>query len=191
MLVRRRLSLGDQDAVCTTIVRHEQFADAQAAVDLLRRAQEQAEALLLTAQVQRQACLDQATAEFWEQAGDFLQTLEVQSRANQHAVIEAAGQLLNVVIERLFDEASMGERARALLSHLAASQPSASAATLSCHPQLFSEVQAWLASSRYSALWQLREDSQMPALALRLSCENGEFDLDWAGLQRSLLAQNG
>ncbi|MGB3126394.1 MAG: HrpE/YscL family type III secretion apparatus protein, partial [Pseudomonas sp.] len=95
---------------------------------------------------------------------------------------------LNQAIERVFGDCFLGERAQALVSHLAASQSHATGATLSCHPQLFAQLHAWVASSRFAALWQLREDNAMPIDALRLSSEAGEFDLDWASLQRCMLA---
>lgn len=189
MLVRRRLSLGDQGAGAARILRHEQFTDAQAAVDLLERAQEQVQAMLDDAQARCQYVLDQAAGEFWDQAGAFLEGLDARYRDTQASVIEASSQLLNLALERLFDEASPGERARVMVKHLAASQSIATGATLSCHPELFDEVQAWVAGSRFAALWQLREDGLMPLTALRLSSETGEFDLDWAGLQRCLLAK--
>ncbi|KAF1006978.1 MAG: hypothetical protein GAK32_02376 [Pseudomonas fluorescens] len=191
MLVRKTLSLGDQHAAPVGIVRHEQFSDARVAVDLLARAQEQAQALLLEAEAQRQQVLEQATAQFWEEAGTFLQGVETQAQAAHDNVVHAARQLLNQVIDRLFGECSMGERAQALVSHLAASQSHVTGATLRCHPQLFADVQAWVASSRFATLWQLREDALMPMDALRLSNDAGEFDLDWASLHRCILAPGG
>ncbi|MDL2186479.1 type III secretion system stator protein SctL [Pseudomonas sp. ChxA] len=191
MLVRRTLSLGDQHAAPVGIVRHEQFRDSQAAVDLLAQAREQAEALLLEAQQQRQQVIDQASAQFWEDAGAFLQGIETQAQAAHNHVVQAARQLLNQAIERLFGECTLGERAQALITHLAAGQSHATGATLSCHPQVFAQVQAWVASSRFAALWQLREDGAMPIDALRLSNDAGEFDLDWASLQRCMLAPGG
>ncbi len=183
MLVRRTLSVGGQGPQGQQIVRLEQFRDSQAAVDVLSRAREQAEALLVEAQVLRQQVLDDATAQFWEQAVGFLQGLEGERQALHDAVVEASRQLLNRAIERLFEESPPGERARVLLTHLAASQAVATVATLNCHPQLGPQVQAWLAASRYASVWQVRENSSMALDALRLSCDNGEFELDWAGLQ--------
>lgn len=191
MLVRRTLSLGDQRAAPVGIVRHEQFSDSRAAVELLARAREQADALLLEAQQQRQQVLDQATAQFWEEAGTFLHGIESQAQAAHDDVVQAARQLLNQAIDRLFGECSLGERAQALITHLAAGQSHATGATLSCHPQVFAQVQAWVASSRFAAVWQLREDGAMPIDALRLSNDAGEFDLDWASLQRCMLAPGG
>ena len=73
MLVRRTLSVGGQGPQGQQIVRLEQFRDSQAAVDVLSRAREQAEALLVEAQAVRQQVLDDATAQFWERARDFVE----------------------------------------------------------------------------------------------------------------------
>jgi len=191
MLVRRTLSLGDPHANPAGIVRHEHVRDSQAAVDLLARARGQAEALLLEAGHQRQQVIDQASAQFWEEAGAFLHSLETQAQAAHDNVVQAARQLLNQAIDRLFGECTLSERAQALITHLAAGQSHATRAALSCHPQVFAQVQAWVASSRFAALWQLREDDAMPIDALRLSTDAGEFDLDWASLQRCMLAPGG
>lgn len=186
MLVRRRMSVGGQGPQGQQIIRLEQFRDSQAAVDVLSRAREQAEALLVEAHAMRQQVLDDALAQFWEQAGGFLQGLEAERQALHDAVVEACGQLLNRALERVFEESPPGERARVLLTHLAASQTVAAVATVSCHPQRWAQVQAWLTASRYASVWQVREDSSLAVDALRLSCDNGEFELDWAGLQRCL-----
>ena len=186
MLVRRTLSVGGQGPQGQQIVRLEQFRDSQAAVDVLSQAREQADVLLAEAHAKRQQVLDDAMAQFWEQAGGFLLGLELERQVLHNAVVEASRQLLNRALERLFEESPPSERARVLLAHLATCQTVAAVATLNCHPHLCAEVQAWLAASRYGAVWQLREDSSMPVDALRLSCDNGEFELDWAGLQRCL-----
>jgi len=189
MLVRRRLSLGAEALLREPILRHEDLADAQRASDLLLAAQTEAEALIAEAQGQCQRSLDQAAGEFWEQANHFLQTLEDQRLALQRSAVESAEALLTQALTQLFDDTSVAERGRALINHLAASQSYACTATLTCPPELFADVQAWVAGSRFAALWQLREDISMPAQTLRLSSDAGEFDLDWPGLVRCLLGQ--
>ncbi|WP_434698146.1 type III secretion system stator protein SctL [Pseudomonas sp. D1-1] len=171
------------------IVRQERFADYRTAIDVLSQARADADALVLQAENLRQEYLDQALAEFWGQASCFLQALEAERQQCRNSVIDVCRELLNIVIDRLFDEFQPQERARILLEHLAASRayPTGSA-TLRCHPELFSEVQAWLAADNASALWQLREDITMPLQSIRLSTDAGEYDVDWIGLQRSFRA---
>lgn len=184
MLISRRLSLGEPAVVGVRIVRHAQLTDSVAAQDLLSRAQAQADSLLLNAQAQRQQILDVALTEFWEEAGAFLQTLRAEYQALQDDVIAASRRVVNQVIEQVFDDCATPDRARALVSHLAASQRYASAASLNCHPELFNDVQAWIMGSRFALVWQLREDSSLPVSALRLTSGSGDFELDWASLQR-------
>ena len=76
MLIRRNLSLGDPELGSTLIVRHEQFADYRAAVDVISRARVEADALLLEAENLRQDYLDRALAQFWDQASSLLEALE-------------------------------------------------------------------------------------------------------------------
>ncbi|RON40058.1 type III secretion system stator protein SctL [Pseudomonas brassicacearum] len=189
MWIRRRLSLGAEALLREPILRREDLADAQRASDLLLVAQAQAEALIADAQGQCQRSLDQATGEFWAQANHFLQSLEDQRQTLQRSAVESAEAMLTLALTQLFDDTSVAERGRALINHLAASQSYACTATLSCPPELFADVQAWIAGSRFAALWQLREDTSMPPQALRLSSDAGEFDLDWSGLVRCLLGQ--
>jgi type III secretion protein L len=188
-LVRRRLSLGAEALLREPILRREDLADAQRASDVLRAAQTEAEALIAEAQTQCQRALDQAAGEFWEQANHFLQTLEDQRQALQRLAVESAEAMLTLALTPLFDGTDVAERGRGLINHLAASQSDPCTATLRCPPELFADVQAWVADSRFAALWQVREDSSMPAQTLRLSSDAGEFDLDWPGLVRCLLGQ--
>ncbi|TPG88497.1 HrpE/YscL family type III secretion apparatus protein [Pseudomonas caspiana] len=189
MLVRRRLSLGTGALLREPILRREDLADAQRASDVLLAAQAQAEALIAAAQTQCQRLLDQAAGEFWTQANDFLQALEDQRQALQISAVESAEAMLTLALTGLLDDTGVAERGRALVRHLAASQSYACNATLSCPPELFADLQAWVADSRFAALWQLRDDPSMPTQTLRLSSDAGEFDLDWPGLLRCLLAQ--
>lgn len=189
MLIRRNLSLGDPELGSTLIVRHEQFADYRAAVDVISRARVEADALLLEAENLRQDYLDRALAQFWDQASSLLEALEAERQQCRSNVVEVCRDLLNVVIDRLFDECPPRERIRILLEHLAASQANAAgSATLKCHPELSDEVQAWLEANNNSRLWQLREDITMPVQSIRLSADAGEYEVDWISLQRSFQA---
>lgn len=186
MLVRRALSLGGAELEGRVIIRHEQFSNYRAAIDLMSQARAEADALMWQAEKERQAYLDQAMAEFWGKAGDFLEALEAERQRCRNDVIETCQELLNILVARLFEECTPKERTRILLEHLAATQVyPAGSATLSAHPTLVVEIQAWLKTSRYSALWHLREDNTLPVGAIRLSTDTGEYDVDWTCLQRA------
>nr|WP_314483839.1 type III secretion system stator protein SctL [uncultured Pseudomonas sp.] len=189
MFVIRRLSQCDRAGLDGPIVRREQLSEAWRAVDLIRQAREQAEGILADAQVQRQRCLDQATDAFWQQAGAFVQALQAEHNTLQEDVVHTCRELLNLALERVFDDCSQGERARVLLNHLAAGQTIGVNAILSCHPQVLSEVRAWLAASRFAGVWQVREDRNVSSDALCLSHDTGAFELDWAGLKGRMQAQ--
>ncbi|WP_092164928.1 HrpE/YscL family type III secretion apparatus protein [Pseudomonas sp. NFACC37-1] len=189
MLIRRSMSLGDLELGRELIVRHEQFADYRGAVDVMLQARADANALLQQAETLRQESLDRALAEFWAQACGFLEALEAERQQCREGVVEVCRELLNVVIGRLFDECPPKERIRILLDHLVATCAyPLSSATLKCHPELYVEVQAWLAANSSSALWQLREDSTMAVQSIRLSTETGEYAVEWDDLRRSLQA---
>lgn len=189
MLIRRSFSLGDHVLGSELIVRQERFAEYRAAADVLSQARVDADALLLQAENVRQEYLDQALAEFWGRASCLSQALEAERQQCKNSVIEVCRELLNVVIDRLFDECQPRERAKILLEQLTAcaAYPTGTS-TLKCHPELFSDVQAWLAVNSASAPWQLREDVAMPLDSIRLSTDAGEYDVDWTALKRSFQA---
>ncbi|NWE73696.1 type III secretion system stator protein SctL [Pseudomonas gingeri] len=186
VLSLRRLSLGASALPHSPIVRLEQLAQAQEATDVLAAARAEAERLLADAREQCQRYLDQALGQFWEQANGFLQALDSEREALHQEVLVSAESVLVAAMTRLFGETGPAERVRALVGHLAGSQRQAVSAVLSCSPGLFDEVQAWLASSRFAQLWQLREDAFLGPQALRLSSDTGTFELDWEGLVRCL-----
>nr|WP_256254810.1 type III secretion system stator protein SctL [Pseudomonas agarici] len=182
----RRLSLGVSPLPQSPIVRLEQLAQAQEATDVLAAAREEAERLLANAHEQCQRYLDQALGQFWEQANGFLQALDNERAVLHQEAVASAESVLAAAMTQLFSEVGPVERARALVGHLASSQRQAVSAVLSCSPELFDEVQGWLASSRFAALWQLREDAFLGPQALCLSSDTGTFELDWEGLVRCL-----
>lgn len=195
MLPRRRLSLSAHDPdqiqalVNEPIVRREHFVDAKLASELLANAHVQAASILADAHSNRQRLLDQALEEFWEQANGLLQALESERQGLQQAAMVAAEELLTLAMGQLLEGMSLGERTQALINQLASTQVHADPATLSCHPDLLPDVQKWLATSRFATLWHLQSDLSLPLDALRLSNASGAFDVDWAGIERVLVAR--
>ncbi len=187
MLVKRSLSLG-VSSLAEPILKREHIEDARRAEDVLAQALAQAEQIQLHAQEQAHEQVSQAVAEFWEQAGAFLQGLEAERQNFQDEALAAAEQLLSTAMARLLDEAGLAERTRALLRSLAASQPLEVRATLQCHPDLLPAVTQWLADSRFASVWQVQANSRLADDVLTLSHATGAFDIQWAQLRAGLLA---
>lgn len=187
MLAKRRLDLSASAVLAQTILRREDLADMQLASEVLRHARQQASELLEQARQQAQQEQDQALALFWEQANQRLDSLEQQRKSLEHEAMEAVETLLNDTLAQLLDQATLAERTRALVRNLASSQSSEAQATLSCHPDMQTALVEWLAQSRFAEHWQLKTDTSLAPLSLRLSDANGAFDVDWASLRRGLL----
>lgn len=190
MLAKRRLVLSSSAVLGETILRREDIADSQRAAEVLDDARCQARQILDDAEHQAQALQDQALAQFWERAEGFLHGLEQQRQNQQEQAMQAVEELLMGALTRLLDEADLAERSRALVRHLAASQPVEAVATLSAHPDMLPSLSQWLDGSRYAEHWQLKGDASLAADSLRLSDANGAFDVDWASLRRGLLGQS-
>ncbi|RAU41493.1 MULTISPECIES: type III secretion system stator protein SctL [unclassified Pseudomonas] len=187
MLAKRSLSLASFDVLAEPVLRREDIADMQRACEVLDTARREAQQLLADAAEQAQREREQALAQFWTQANAVLEGLELQRQRLQQDALETLEALLNESLARLLDEASLAERTRAVVRNLADSQRHAVLATLSAHPDRLDDLAAWLAQSRFAEHWQLKGDPLMPDDALRLSDEQGAFDIDWASLRRGLL----
>jgi type III secretion protein L len=189
MLAKRRLVLSSTAVLGETILRREDIADSQRAAEVLDDARRQARQILDDAEHQAQQLQDQALAQFWDRTERFLQDLEQQRQIQQEQGMHAVEQLLHGALSGLLDKADLAERTRALVRHLAASQPVETVATLSAHPDMLLSLSQWLEGSRYAEHWQLKGDASLAADSLRLSDANGAFDVDWASLRRGLLGQ--
>jgi len=187
MIVKRRLSLWSSAVLAELVVRREDLEDAQMANELLTVARVDIEQMLAGAKQHAQEVLDQALAEFWGTANEFLQSLEELRLNAQRDAVASAEELLNLALERLLDETDLAERVRAMVRCLATSQMDEAAATLSCHPQLLDPLIEWLGNSRFVDYWLLKSDASMETNALRLSNASGAFDIDWHSLRRGLL----
>ncbi|WP_223536956.1 type III secretion system stator protein SctL [Pseudomonas sp. GL-B-16] len=186
MLAKRVLSLG-MPVVEEPILRREHLNDVRRADDLLAQARQQAQRILDEAEQEARHQVERATGQFWADANTFLQDLEEERKAFRREALDTVDHLLNEAMTRLLDDASLPERIRALLRDLSASQPIASAATLSCHPELAPTVQDWLEQSRFAQLWQVQPNNAMPSETLVLSHASGAFEVDWNTLRAGLM----
>ncbi|MFJ3485268.1 type III secretion system stator protein SctL [Pseudomonas sp. NPDC090202] len=187
MLAKRRLALSSSAVLTQPLLRREVLADIQLASEVLGSARLEAEQLLEDTATQAQQQMDQALAQFWLQANAVLDGMAQQRLALERECLIAVEELLTGTLSRLLDEASLGERVRALLRQLADSQSGETTATLSCHPQMLESLTEWLQDSRFAGHWQLKGDPQMAPLSLHLSDANGALDIDWDSLRRGLL----
>lgn len=187
MLAKRSLNLASSAVLAETLLRREDIADMQRASDVLRNAQREAEQILDDAHQQAQREKQKALAQFWEAANQTLDNLEQQRQTLQREAMNAVEELLNGTLARLLDETTLAERTRALVRNLADSQRFEAVAILSAHPDMLDELSKWLAESRFAEHWQLKGDPLMAPQTLRLSDDNGAFDIDWQALRRGLL----
>lgn len=190
MLANRVLKLG-MPVVAEPILRRECFDDVQRADDILAHARRQAERILHEAEQEASARIGQMTGQFWADANAFLQGMLEEREAFRSDALETVEQLLNEALTRLLDATTLPERTRALLRDLEASQPIASAATLSCHPELLTSVEAWLEQSRFAQLWQVQPNTAMPLDTLTLTHDCGAFEVDWSVMRVGLTALVG
>lgn len=186
MLARRSLSLG-LPVLEEPIVRREHLAEARQAQDVLALAEQQADQIRAQAHEDAQVHIEQAVGEFWAGANAFLQSLEEEREAFRDQALGAVEQLLNQALSRLLDAAELPERTRVLLRELAASQPVAAVATLTCHSALLDTVHTWLAESRFARLWDVQSNDTLPTHSLTLIHASGTFDVDWHTLRGGLL----
>lgn len=190
MLAKRSLNLASSAVLAETLLRREDIADMQRASEVLRNAQREAEQILADAHEQAQREKEQALAQFWHAANQTLDNLEQQRQTLQREAMNAVEELLNGTLARLLDETTLAERTRALVRNLADSQRFEAVAILSAHPEMFDELSQWLTESRFAEHWQLKGDPLMAPQTLRLSDDNGAFDIDWAALRRGLLGSD-
>lgn len=190
MLAKRSLSLASSAVLGETLLRREDIADIQRASEVLRNARSEAQEILADAREQAQRELDHALARFWDGANTLLEALEQQRQTLQRESMIAVEDLLNQTLARLLDETTLAERTRALVRNLADSQRFAAFATLSAHPDRLEALATWLGESRFAEHWQLKGDPLLAPDALRLSDDNGAFDIDWGSLRRGLLGAN-
>jgi type III secretion protein L len=187
MLANRSLVLSSSAVLAETILRREDLAGVQLAGQVLNNARHQAEQIVQAAREQAQREKDQALAQFWEGANQFLHDVQQQRRTLEQESMVAVEELLANTLTHLLDETSLAERTRALVRHLAGSQSHEANATLSAHPDQLDELRLWLSDSRFAEHWQLKSDPSLGADSLRLSDANGAFDIDWVSLRRGLL----
>ncbi|WP_437883142.1 type III secretion system stator protein SctL [Pseudomonas sp. LRF_L74] len=187
MLARRSL-VWAQQVLDEPIVRRETLQDVRRASECLQQARREAEAILDAAEQESRQRVDAAQAAFWQQANSFLDALRQEQMALERASLEAVERLLNLALARVLDDTTLPERIRALLKNLADSQGTDSSASLICHPDNIDALRSWLAASRFSAVWKVEGDAGLAPDAIRLSHEQGAFDLDWTGLRQALLA---
>jgi type III secretion protein L len=186
MLAKRSLTLGIP-VVHEPILRREHLNDVRRADDILAQARQQAQRILDDAEHEAASRIAQLTGQFWADANAFLQGLEEEREAFRRDALDTVDQLLNEALSRLLDATSLPERTRALLRDLEASQPIASAATLSCHPDLAPTVEDWLEHSRFAPMWQVQSNHAMPPDTLTLSHDSGAFEVDWNALRAGLV----
>lgn len=187
MLAKRRLVLSSSAVLITDILRREDLAGTVLAAQVLDNARAEAEQILAAAHARAQHEKDQALAQFWNSANDFLQQLEQQRQALAEASMEAVEALLNEALADLLDQTSLAERSRALMRNLAAGQLVETTAVLSAHPEMLDSLGEWLSASRFADHWQLKGDPALAPQTLRLSDANGAFDIDWGSLRRGLV----
>jgi type III secretion protein L len=187
MLTKRRLVLSPSAVLVETVLRREDIADTQLAAEVLSNARRDAALMLEEARHQAQHEKDQALSQFWASANQFLHGLNQERQALQRESMTAVEALLTSTLARLLDESTLAERTRALVRHLADSQPYEAQATLGAHPERLDELRQWLAQSRFAEHWQLKADPSLSPQSLRLSDANGAFDVDWTSLRRGLL----
>ena len=187
MLAKRRLVLSSSAVLVTDILRREDLAGTVLAAQVLDNARAEAEQILAAAHARAQHEKDQALAQFWDSANDFLQELEQQRQALAEASMAAVEALLNEALADLLDQTSLAERSRALMRNLAAGQLVETTAVLSAPPEMLDSLGEWLSASRFADHWQLKGDPALAPQTLRLSDANGAFDIDWDSLRRGLV----
>jgi type III secretion protein L len=190
MLAKRRLVLSSSAVLATDILRREDLAGTVLAAQVLDNARAEAEQILAAAHARAQHEKDQALAQFWNSANDFLQQLEQQRQALAEASMEAVEALLNEALADLLDQTSLAERSRALMRNLAAGQLVETTAVLSAHPEMLDSLGEWLSASRFADHWQLKGDPALAPQTLRLSDANGAYDIDWDSLRRGLVGSS-
>lgn len=190
MLAKRRLVLSSSAVLVTDILRREDLAGTVLAAQVLDNARAEAEQTLAAAHARAQHEKDQALAQFWDSANDFLQQLEQQRQALAEASMEAVEALLNEALADLLDQTCLAERSRALMRNLAAGQLVETTAVLSAHPEMLDSLGEWLSASRFADHWQLKGDPALAPQTLRLSDANGAYDIDWDSLRRGLVGSS-
>ena len=190
MLAKRRLVLSSSAVLVTDILRREDLAGTVLAAQVLDNAHAEAEQILAAAHARAQHEKDQALAQFWDSANDFLQQLEQQRQALAEASMAAVEALLNEALADLLDQTSLAERSRALMRNLAAGQLVETTAVLSAPPEMLDSLGEWLSASRFADHWQLKGDPALAPQTLRLSDANGAFEIDWDSLRRGLVGSS-
>lgn len=188
MLAKRSIALGAGTLVPEPILRHEHIAQSVLARELLADTQKRCQQQVAEQAREMQALQQQALADFWGQANGLLEGLRLHGAVLEQQMMEAIGAVLNQALAQLLDSATLAERVRAVLRHLAGNAPEAGTAVLEAHPDALETVAQWLEQSGFAGHWQLKAAPGLLADEVRLSHPAGTFELQWLGLREGLLA---
>ncbi|RYC37725.1 type III secretion system stator protein SctL [Pectobacterium zantedeschiae] len=130
--------------------------------------------------------VENAEAEFWQQANALLQGIRQDRIQLEQTMITQAGQLLRDALSHLLDKTPAPSRHHALLRQLLKQQQGESRGTLYCHPDQLADVQAWLDAHTHLA-WRLASDEALDNDAMKLITAHGVMSLNWRQATQQLI----
>ncbi|MEQ9885805.1 type III secretion system stator protein SctL [Pectobacterium zantedeschiae] len=130
--------------------------------------------------------VENAEAEFWQQANALLQGIRQDRIQLEQTMITQAGQLLRDALAHLLDKTPAPSRHHALLRQLLKQQQGESRGTLYCHPAQLADVQAWLDAHPHLA-WRLASDEALDNDAMKLITAHGVMSLNWRQATQQLI----
>ncbi|QCR08545.1 type III secretion system stator protein SctL [Brenneria rubrifaciens] len=174
----------------TVIIPAARVAEHQRGRTLWDEANAQAERILQQAREQAQDetrhTLEQAEANFWQQADALLQDIACERDNLEQVLVTQAAQLLRDALSRLLAEVPAQERQTALLKQLLKQQQHDAKGTLYCHPGQLEEVERWINAHPHLE-WRLASDEALEEDAMKLITAHGVMSLNWQRAVAQLL----
>jgi len=180
MFARRSLELRPNgQGLLQPYIARETLADCTRAQVVIEQAQAQAAQLLERAAEEADAVVLQAQAQFWNNAETVLAAWDAQRQAMWERIETSAAQLVNEALGTLLDNVPDQARIDALVRQLAYRQNDPVSATLRCHPEDLAHLTQSLGSDDRRP-WTPVADADMARYQLKLETPGGTFLLDWS-----------
>lgn len=179
MFARRSLELRpDGQSLLQPYIARETLVDCARAQVVIEQAQAQAAQLLERATEEADAVVLEAQAQFWKKAETLLAAWEAQRQAMWERIETSAAHLVNEALGTLLDDVPDQARIDALVRQLAYRQNDPVSASLRCHPEDLASLTQSLGTDG-GRPWTPVADVDMERHQLKLETPGGTFLLDW------------
>ena len=161
------------------------------ATQRLKETQNQCEQLIADAKeqakVEAQELTQSIEQQTWQQSSEWLNQLKESEALMWESIEQHCSNVLNQILNSWCKQASNQEKLSLMMEKIMATQKHYSQGTMYCSSDIVAQAQALLAQ-REDLPWQVKEDSRLSNLQVRLDTAGGVFDCQWASIEQGLLS---